>query len=979
MVPPGGDISVRVTLLPDREKEYNYNLVCNVRNKPTPLGLNVKGQGYAIHDTVQLVDADGKTLGLSSEVANQIHFGSIQTMDKREKTIQLINSGGYNFDYKWVTESRNPFVQIIPEQGTVRAGGQKELVTIIYHPIYEGMLQGFKAQMKIQHGKTYTMLLSGMANKPRIVFSFQEYNFGACFLHKRGMKEHEAVLTISNNDSHDHSVDLEFENKPYLEVAANPMVLQPGDFAQIPIKFLPREVTLYKETLEFEINNLEKVSVDITGEGCPAKLELVDQGESSINFGAVRVEQEVSRRVRIVNRSKIDLDYSLEQSANMLAGKAIDMGRSATGTLKPRGVGFVDLRFRPTDRIRHFSEEVSIQYAGISHPLFTVSGGGHGIELKLDTDTLIFGDTVVGSKVTRRLGLENTGDIGVGYKWDVHRFAPYRGYFSISPTEGFIAPNQSVMFLVEFAPKKLERDIRVENIQLSVDGSEPMLLTLSGSGTEAESDGAAQSFSACVRQNDTKKIPIKNDSAFHWRVRPVIDNEYWTGAEIAEVPKGSTFEYELTYRPLTMTNAEDEANAKHTGSIFFPLPDGTANVFKLEGEALPPEAEKASPITMTVPSKKVHTVRVPVTNWLPTSQKFKVNLEVTNTTEADEKLVLRGLDTMDVPGNKVKDYKMAYQPFKTGATAAKVTFTNPETGEYLFYDVQLTAGEAGSPPDIKVEAICRQQLTHTIPVENPFNQEVTLQVQLGACTAWDITHPTTITVAPQTEELLPLHLRPLIAGDNDVEVKLSCAELGEYVYKLKLSATPAGPEGGMHFSTDLGGLQPQKFRFKSYRKAPTSYTCIVEDEDFEGDAKVDAPAAENDGVEAEINVTFEPSKLGTTHATMVLKSAEGGDYIVNLHGECVPPKPKGPFDVKGSFALPFKNVFVEEKKFTFTVDNPCFVVGPGKKQFHEEALAGKKDITLAIAYAAQEGYSAAGKLVASSPGCPNWVFYLTGN
>merc|ERR1719498_1504012 len=97
----------------------------------------------------------------------------------------------------------------------------------------------------------------------------------------------------------------------------------------------------------------------------------------------------------------------------------------------------------------------------------------------------------------------------------------------------------------------------------------------------------------------------------------------------------------------------------------------------------------------------------------------------------------------------------------------------------------------------------------------------------------------------------------------------------------------------MHFSTDLGGLQPQKFRFKSYRKAPTTYTLEVEDKDFEGDAKVDAPAAEgDDGVEVELNVTFEPSKLGTTHATMLLKSAEGGDYIVNLHGECVPPKSK---------------------------------------------------------------------------------------
>jgi hydrocephalus-inducing protein len=402
-------------------------------------------------------------------------------------------------------------------------------------------------------------------------------------------------------------------------------------------------------------------------------------------------------------------------------------------------------------------------------------------------------------------------------------------------------------------------------------------------------------------------------------------------------------------------------------------------MYKLEGEALPPEAEKASPITMTVPSKRVHTVRVPVTNWLTTPQKFKVDLEVTSTSEADDKLVLRGLDTMDVPGGKVKDYKMSYQPFKTGATTAKITFTNEETGEYLYYDVQLTAGDAEAVPEIRLEAICRQKLTHTIPVENPFSQEVTLQVQLGACAAWDITHPSTITVAPQKEELLALNLRPLIAGDNDVDVKLSCAELGEYVYKLKLSATAAGPEGGMHFSTDLGGLQPQKFRFRSYRKAPTSYTCSVEDDDFEGDVKVDAPAAEDDdGVEAEVNVTFEPSKLGTTHATMILKSSEGGEYIVNLHGECVPPKPKGPFDVKGSLALPFKNVFSEEKKFSFTVDNPCFTVGPAKKQLHEEVMAGKKDVNLAIAYAAQEGYSAAGKLVASSPDAPNWVFYLNG-
>jgi len=992
VVPPGGDVGIEVTLAPDSEQEYNYNLVCNVRNKPTPLGLNVKGQGYAIHDTVQLVDSDGKTLGLSADVANQISFGSIQTMDRREKVIQLINSGTYNYDFKWVTESRNPFVQIVPDQGTVRAH-EKETVTIIYHPIYEGMLQGFKAQLKIQHGRTYTMLLNGMANKPRVVFSFMDHDFGACFLHRRGMKEPEAILTVSNNDNIDHAVDLEFENTPHLEVAANPMVLQPGDFAQIPIKFMPREIELYKEVLEFEINNLEKVQVTITGEGCAAKVELVDQADTQINFGAVRVDHEVSRQVRIINRSKIDLDYSFAQSAAILEGKAISMGRSGAGTLRPRGVGIVDLRFRPADRIRPFTEQVSIEYAGTSVPLFTVSGGGHGVELKMDSDTIVFGDTVVNTRITRRLGLENTGDIGVSFKWDETRFAPYRGFFSISPLDGFLAPNQNVLFEVVFAPD-FEGDQRLENAMLTVEGGDPMPLTLSGSGKLKEGDDDTISFKTPVRKarathekDQPTHIKIKNSTGFMWRVSPIIegpDSNYWTGAQMIEIDKGKEFEYQLTYKPLTMTK-EDETTEdgetishKHKASIFFPLPDGDALKYRLEGTADPPDDEE--PIKETLPCKKVHSVRVPVTNWLDRAQKFKVDIEDITTVEADEKLVLRGLDAMDVPGSKTKDYKLTYQPFKQGDTKAKVTFTNEETGEYLVYQVMLTAGPPAATPEIKLDAICRQNVQHSIPVENPFSQEVTLTVTLSSCSTWDISHAASVTVAAQKEEHLMLNLRPLVAGDDEVTVTLSCAELGEYTYKLKLSASPSGPEGGMHFSTDLGGMQQQKFRFRSFRKAATQYTATVEDPDFEGEPKIDAPAAEDDeGVEAEVNVTYEPSKLGTKHATMLIKSADGMEYIVNLHGECVPPKPRGPYDLsKGSFKLLFKNVFSEEKKFTFTVDNPCFTVGPAKTQKHSEAMAGKKESNLDITYAAQEGQPTQGKLVASAPDAPNWVFYLNG-
>merc|ERR1712166_1677213 len=100
---------------------------------------------------------------------------------------------------------------------------------------------------------------------------------------------------------------------------------------------------------------------------------------------------------------------------------------------------------------------------------------------------------------------------------------------------------------------------------------------------------------------------------------------------------------------------------------------------------------------------------------------------------------------------------------------------------------------------------------------------------------------------------------------------------------------------GMHFSTDLGGTQLQKFRFVSYVKKATKYVVSFDNPDFVGDAVADAtwppPAGgdEDDGIEVETSVTYEPSVLGDVHGVMFLKSPEGGVYTVNLHGNCVAP------------------------------------------------------------------------------------------
>ena len=51
-VPPNSSIQINAVFMPTSEKVINYTIVCNVRKKPTRLTLNVKGEGYAIHESV---------------------------------------------------------------------------------------------------------------------------------------------------------------------------------------------------------------------------------------------------------------------------------------------------------------------------------------------------------------------------------------------------------------------------------------------------------------------------------------------------------------------------------------------------------------------------------------------------------------------------------------------------------------------------------------------------------------------------------------------------------------------------------------------------------------------------------------------------------------------------------------------------------------------------------------------------------------
>lgn len=60
-------------------------------------------------------------------------------------------------------------------------------------------------------------------------------------------------------------------------------------------------------------------------------------------------------------------------------------------------------------------------------------------------------------------------------------------------------------------------------------------------------------FATHVRTRDTRNLVIHNRTNQLWMLRPVIDGEYWSGPDTITVEPQQSKNYELTYRPLTMT------------------------------------------------------------------------------------------------------------------------------------------------------------------------------------------------------------------------------------------------------------------------------------------------------------------------------------------------------------------------------------------------------------------------------------------
>ncbi len=740
--------------------------------------------------------------------------------------------------------------------------------------------------------------------------------------------------------------------------------------------------------------------------------------------------------------------------------------RSTKFVLAPKEEFECELCFSPNTQMSAFTQDVMLKCVGMNKPLLSVSGMCLGVGLALHSERLVFGHVVENCSLTKKLMVSNVGDVGCRFDFQEIGSDAY----TITPSQGFLAAHGVTNLEVTFRPTEQGANYNFEDILCLVDGKKASGMSISLTGTcvaQAEEDATELQFTTRVRRSQVQEVTITNPTSSRWELKPRLENPFWHGDSRIVVPAEGSVQYTLTYRPLTMTNAalselgvggeereevkdakaappkgKDKGKSKkgsqadsaadfdlpaglfsdgkppqlpdkHVGSLFMPLPNGTALSYRLVGTALAPAAEDK--LEVDVLSKKQCTQLLPLRNWLDQYQRFKVLVETTATSaiksegkeaakskskgkstagaaveeessRSSTSLVrLTSADTIDIPAMQKRAFKLSYLAYQLGTTKATVTFLNEKTGEFMFYNITFTAEKTSAQSPISLKAAIRQKVASKVTVVNPFDV-------VGNLTGFRCEDPAVhvnlpVKVYPNSHEVVEVSYRPLVEGQHtELPLYLECDELGEFMYTLQLDPPAAPAERALRFNTALGSECTQVFKFRSFSSEPVEFEAsLAGSGEFSVEQKVQAPAAPagGEGVEVAVEVVFEPSGLGSVRDELtILGKGNGGKYTCSLIGIAEAPRPRGPVSIApgGSGQIKFKNVLADAETFDFVCDNPAFQVSKRTEKIARKAVA---QINVSYKPMGKEVVGPNGsvnaKLIATCPSLTHaWVYYLEG-
>lgn len=981
---PKDKLPITITFTPKDEQEYNMPLVCAVKKASTPLTVNVKGEGFTIHETLVLEQpGEEEPIVAQRSQPMQINLGRVQLYDTVTRRFTLTNTGIYSFEYT-VSLPNRQFLKLDNLAGTVRPK-QSTLFTLTYNPTAEENLRACRLQFNISEKIVYQVSVQAVSYIPRLNLSFEKYDFGPRFVKAfNSGAVISTLLSIFNADKEMVTLDASLsDGNDWCDLDVTSVVIRPNDSKEITITFNPTETRIYDDRLKFLVNGVYPIFVPISGEGVTPRVEVLNH---FCKLGVGRIGEKREAEMRLECRSRIPTPISFVGCLDEdLTSKGVSLVGGLTYILKPREVRTIHVLFHPQRRMGAFQREMKMLVCDREVPFALITGACEDSEIHLDNSTLKFSDVVAGSSSVKKLIIMNSGDISQKFAWNTRAAG---AEIAVTPSSGFVRSHTEYICEFKYMPSKAETVLQ-KSVTVEFDNSPPITVVLEGNSIARPPAKGVLQFRCRARERHELKLTVENSASQPWSFSPKVDHASFIVPPNVTIKSRGRTDIPVVYAPMktTVGGEPDEC------TLFIPHADGTGQTYILEGIADEPGA--AGPLVeIALEAKVLGQAKFIVKNWY-TKSALRFTRDITWVVEPPEGLItIKGQSGVDVPPESSKEYVLSLQGMGEGFYRGTIHFQCGERPDLTqFYDFVLKIASQPTTETLKLESMVRTSAIHKIPVLNPLAKSVTVTCKLeGSSEA--ITVPPTLVVPAKSESVIPIEFFPLVHKEyNQLKVVVNSVDLGMTTYLVKPVSTPPPPEKITRLVCPLGQSVTFGLRFVHFTKNNTDFSvAFVGDNAPTGKGAVFTKVGTGTSIKAQATTRpqgqelltefiYEPQMKGNMKEVIEFTSPVGGTYTFPIAASCVDPQRQGPFTMRPgqNTAVPFKNVFAEAVSINATTDSPNFVVT--KKS---ESVAAKKTVNITVQCKSDDPRTVVrGKLLISCtpPGEKKpleWVYYLEG-
>jgi hypothetical protein len=445
-------------------------------------------------NTISLSGTGTTTASLS--VPTSLDFGDVTVGSEGDKTITLVSNGTGPVTVSAITVAGASFTDSIQALPQVLQPNQQMSVKLKFDPKAAGNATGtVTVSSNSASSPASVVQIHGngvVATSPALSASASSLSFGQVPLNSPATKTvtvtstGTAPATITGGNVTGTGYTATYAGVPVQNLSA-PITLQPGQVVTFSVAFDPTVAGASNGQLNLATDTGSPVNVSLTGTGVQNTSPALTVSAPSLNFGDVQMGSKATLQLTLTSSGTAPVTIS----SGTIAGQAFGISSVAypagiTGwpaTLNPGQQVVLSIAFAP-DSATSFTGDLAVASdASGGTANVPLSGTGDAVpapNLTLSATSIDFGQSAIGTKVSRTLTLTSTGNAPL----NVNTITVSGAMFSVGTVTlpATLQPGQQLPVTVTFDPTTAAADAGTLTVT-SDDPSGPATVSLGGTGT----------------------------------------------------------------------------------------------------------------------------------------------------------------------------------------------------------------------------------------------------------------------------------------------------------------------------------------------------------------------------------------------------------------------------------------------------------------------------------------------------------------